>query len=120
MRSPPPVTWSLDHARNPERVAALVKLNAETTVRFDGIGPPLPGDLRTPRLVRAGAWFRGAPGRERDAAEAWAFEMKAYFHRGTGEQPEVSYAAGIYRVIGLIQTTHPGDVPDADGIVWFT
>jgi hypothetical protein len=37
-----------------------------------------------------------------------------------GEQPVVTYAGGVYTVIGLITTTHPGDHPKADGIVWFT
>jgi hypothetical protein len=58
--------------------------------------------------------------REREAAEALAFEMKAYFLRGTGEQPDVTYANGTYEVTGLITTTHPGDRPDEHGIVWFT
>jgi hypothetical protein len=113
------MTWSLDFARNPVRVASLTELNATADHRWDGIGSS--GDAGTePRLLRAGAQFTGVPGREREAAEAWAFEMTAYFKRGVGEQPVVSYAGGTYTVIGLIQTTHPGDRPRADGIVWFT
>lgn len=112
------MSWSLDFARSPERVAALTELNAGTPVRWDGGLSDIPGT--TPRLVLAGARFTGTPGREREAAEAWAFEMKAYFHRGVGEQPQVTYDHGTYTVIGLIQTTHPGDRPGKDGIVWFT
>lgn len=110
--------WSLDFARNPARVASLMKLNAETTYRYDGTGPA-PWGTAT-QLVLAGARFTGTPGREAEAAEAWAFEMKAYFHRGVGEPPKVTYDCGTYTVIGLIQTTHPGDHPGKDGIVWFT
>ena len=69
-------------------------------------------DLRTgPQLVTAVFRFRGGPGREQEAAEAWAFELTYYFLRGVGEQPSVSYdpAAGVYTVSGLMQTTHPGD-----------
>lgn len=67
-------------------------------------------DLMTePRQVTAIARFRGGPGREGEAAEAWAFELTYYFTRGTGEPPAVSYADGIYTVTGLMQTTHPGD-----------
>jgi hypothetical protein len=113
------MTWSLDFARNPVRVASLTELNATADDRWDGIGPS-GGTGTEPRLLRAGAQFTGSPGREREAAEAWAFEMKAYFKRGVGEQPVVSYASGVYTVIGLIQTTHPSDHPDAEGIVWFT
>jgi hypothetical protein len=111
------MTWSLDFARNPARVAALSEPSA--LPRWDGIGPSATGATE-PRLVRAGARFAGGPGREREAAEAWAFEMKAYFKRGVGEQPLVTYERGTYTVIGLIQTTHPGDHPKPDGIVWFT
>lgn len=67
-------------------------------------------DLMTePRQVTAIARFRGGPGREREAAEAWAFELTYYFTRGVGEPPLVSYENGIYICTGLIQTTHPGD-----------
>jgi hypothetical protein len=111
------MTWSLDFARDPARVAALSEQSA--LPRWDGIGPSGMGATE-PRLVRAAARFAGVPGREQDAAEAWAFEMKAYFKRGVGEPPAVTYAGGVYTVIGLIQTTHPGDRPKADGIVWFT
>lgn len=116
------MSWSLDYARDPGRVASLVRLNAGVTTRFDGTTPagsPLIIQV-PPRVVLAGARFTGGPGREQEAAEAWAFEMKAYFHRGVGEQPRVEYAHGTYSVTGLITTTHPGDRPDASGIVWFT
>ena len=67
-------------------------------------------DLMTePRQVTAVARFRGGPGREQEAAEAWAFELTYYFSRGVGEPPQVSYSGGIYTVTGLMQTTHPGD-----------
>lgn len=112
------MSWSLDFARSPERVALLTELNAQEGIRWDGTGNCI---LASPlRLVLAGTRFTGTPGREREAAEAWAFEMKAYFHRGVGEQPQVTYDHGTYTVIGLIQTTHPGDHPGKDGIVWFT
>jgi len=67
-------------------------------------------DMRTePRLVTAVFRFSGGPGREEEAAEAWAFELTYYFLRGVGEQPVVTYDAGVYTVSGLMQTTHPGD-----------
>jgi hypothetical protein len=114
------MTWSLDYALGAERVAILTELNATSALpRWDGIGPSGAGATE-PRLVRAGVRFTGRPGREREAAEAWAFEMKAYFKRGVREPPQVTYAGGVYTVIGLIQTTHPGDHPKPDGIVWFT
>lgn len=112
------MTWSLDFSRDPARVATLAELAVDSP-RWDGKGPPGVGATE-PRLVRAGARFTGTPGRKREAAEAWAFEMKAYFRRGTGEPPEVTYANGTYTVVGLITTTHPADRPRADGIVWFT
>lgn len=113
------MTWSLDFARNPERIASLTELYAITPLRFDGTTPH--GLCTAPRDVLAGARFRGGPGREEEARKAWAFEMKAYFHRGVGEPPVVtSYDGGVYTVIGLITTTHPGDQPDEQGIVWFT
>jgi hypothetical protein len=67
--------------------------------------------MTEPRQVTAVMEFRGGPGREAEAAEAWAFELTYYFTRGVGEPPLVSYdeAAGIYTCTGLIQTTHPGD-----------
>jgi hypothetical protein len=114
------MTWSLNFARNPDRVAALTETDAMSALpRWDGKSSGGHGATE-PRLVNAGVRFTGGPGREREAAEAWAFEMKAYFKRGTGEQPVVTYAGGVYTVIGLIQTTHPGDRPKPDGIVWFT
>jgi hypothetical protein len=66
--------------------------------------------LQTPvRQVTAVARFRGGPGREAEAAEAWAFEMVYYFTRAVGEPPRVEYADGVYTCTGLMQTTHPGD-----------
>lgn len=112
------MTWSLDFARDPARVAALSEPSA--LPRWDGKGQGGGWGETEPRLVLAGAQFTGTPGREREAAEAWAFEMAAYFKRGVGEQPEVTYSGGVYTVVGMIQTTHPGDHPKADGIVWFT
>jgi hypothetical protein len=117
------VTWSLDFTRNPERIAALAELNARTSLRYDGTTPHAAtlSVQAAPRTVLAGARFSGGPGREDEAREAWAFEMKAYFHRGVGEPPVItSYDGGVYTVIGLITTTHPGDHPDEQGIVWFT
>jgi hypothetical protein len=68
--------------------------------------------LQSPaRQVIAVARIAGPPGREADAAEAWAFELTYYFTRGVGEPPAVSYADSIYTVTGLIQTTHPHDQP---------
>jgi hypothetical protein len=63
-----------------------------------------------PRQVTAVIRFRGGPGREREAAEAWAFELTYYFTRGVGEPPQVTWADGIYTCTGLMQTTHPGDL----------
>lgn len=62
-----------------------------------------------PRNVVAIFCFRGGPGREQEAAEAWAFELTYYFTRGVGEPPAVVYRDGVYIVTGLMQTTHPGD-----------
>lgn len=62
-----------------------------------------------PRTVRAVMTFAGTPGREREAAEAWAFELTYYFTRAVGEQPEVTYEDGVYTCTGLMTTTHPGD-----------
>jgi hypothetical protein len=114
------MTWSLDFARDPARVATLTARSESALPRWDGTGSSGGTGATEPRLVNAGARFTGGPGREQEAAEAWAFEMKAYFKRGVGEQPRVTYASGVYTVIGLIQTTHPGDHPKPDGIVWFT
>jgi hypothetical protein len=61
------------------------------------------------RNVIAVTRFRGGPGREREAAEAWAFELTYYFKRGIGEPPQVTYAGGVYTCRGIMQTTHPGD-----------
>ena len=66
--------------------------------------------LQTPvRQVTAVCRFRGGPGREAEAAEAWAFELVYYFTRAVSERPQVEYADGIYTCTGLMQTTHPGD-----------
>lgn len=114
------MTWSLDYAREPGRVATLTRLYANDTARWDGRQPSTSRGATEPRLVRAGAQFTGPPGRELEAAEAWEFEVRVYFKRGVEEQPQVSYDGGVYTVTGLIQTTHPGDHPKPDGIVWFT
>ena len=67
--------------------------------------------LTEPRNVVAVCWFSGGPGREREAAEAWAFELTYYFLRGVGEPPGVIYADGVYTCSGMMTTTHPGDGP---------
>jgi len=67
------------------------------------------GLMTEPRQVTATARFRGKPGREAEAAAAWAFELTYYFTRGTGEAPRVTYADGIYTCTGIMQTTYPGD-----------
>lgn len=67
-----------------------------------------------PRQVTAVGRFAGPPGREHDAARAWAFELTYYFTRGVGEPPLVTYEHGVYTCTGLIQTTHPGDRPVTD------
>lgn len=72
------------------------------------------GLMTEPRQVIAIARFRGGPGREAEAAEAWAFELTYYFTRGIGEPPQVTYENGIYTCTGLMQTTHPGDRPVTD------
>jgi hypothetical protein len=73
-------------------------------------GPPVWKPIRTPASnVIAILRFYGGPGRERDAAEAWAFEITYYFLRGVGEQPAVEYSGGIYTASGMMTTTHPGD-----------
>lgn len=61
------------------------------------------------RNVLAVCRFRGGPGREQEAAEAWAFELTYYFLRGVGEAPQVAYENGVYTCSGLMSTTHPGD-----------
>jgi hypothetical protein len=61
------------------------------------------------RNVIAVTRFRGGPGREQEAAEAWAFELTYYFLRGVGEPPQVTYSDGIYTCQGIMQTTHPLD-----------
>lgn len=72
------------------------------------------GLMTEPRQVTAIARFRGVPGREAEAAEAWAFELVYYFTRGIGEPPAVDYADGIYTCTGIMQTTNPGDGPVTD------
>jgi hypothetical protein len=67
------------------------------------------GLMTEPRQVTAIARFRGGPGRGREAAQAWAFELTYYFTRGTGEPPLVTYENGTYTCTGLMQTTHPDD-----------
>jgi hypothetical protein len=113
------MTWSLDFVRDPKRIAVLTDASLSPLPRWDGRSSGGWGATE-PRLVNSGCQFSAGPGREQEAAEAWAFEMKAYFKRGVGEPPAVAYAAGVYSVTGLIQTTHPGDRPGPDGIVWFT
>lgn len=113
------MTWDLAFARDPGRVARLTELGRAGLPRYDGTCPDAPGQVPA-RVLPASAQFTGPPGREREAAEAWAFEMKAYFTRGVGEQPAVTYEGGTYTVTGLITTTHPGDRPGPDGIVRFT
>lgn len=80
------------------------------------------GLMTGPRQVTAIARFRGGPGREQEAAEAWAFELTYYFTRGIGEPPLVTYENGVYTCTGIMQTTHPGDrevtVFDADSEPW--
>lgn len=61
------------------------------------------------RQVTAVCRFAGGPGREREAAEAWAFELTHYFMRAVGEAPKVTYENGVYTCTGLMQTTHPHD-----------
>lgn len=72
------------------------------------------GFQTAPRQVTAVARFRGKPGREREAAEAWAFELTYYFTRGVSEPPQVSYENGVYTCTGVMQTTHPADGPVTD------
>jgi hypothetical protein len=74
----------------------------------------VPGLMTPPRAVTAIARFRGGPGREDEAAQAWAFELTYYFLRGVGEPPLVTYDGEIYTCTGLIQTTHQGDKPVTD------
>lgn len=61
------------------------------------------------RVVHAVFQFRGGPGREQEAAEAWAFELTHYFLRAVGEQPLVEYSNGVYTCTGLMTTTHSQD-----------
>jgi hypothetical protein len=68
-------------------------------------------DLRVPvRVVTAVTRFLAGPGREREAAEAWFFELRYFFLRGPAEAPPVvTYAGGVYTCTGQMTTTHPGD-----------
>jgi hypothetical protein len=66
-------------------------------------------NARSGRIVTAVMCFRAGPGRETEAAEAWAFELTYYFMRRAGEQPAVTYAGGVYTVTGLMTTSHPFD-----------
>lgn len=109
------MTWDLAYCRDPERVARLTELSNQD--RFDGTTGGVQGPLRH---VLASAQLAGPAGQEREAAEAWAFEMKNYFLRGVGEPPVVTWKDGVYTVTGLISTTHPADRPGPDGIVRFT
>jgi len=76
--------------------------------------------MTPPRVVTAVARFRAGPGREDEAAGAWAFEITYYFTRAVGEAPAVTYAPGwpgepgVYTCTGLMQTTHPGDHDPTD------
>lgn len=73
-------------------------------------GPPSWEPVRVPaRNVIAVYRFSGGPGRETEAAEAWAFEITYFFLRGVGEQPIVAYADRVYTVSGLMTTTYPYD-----------
>jgi len=130
------MTWSLAFVRNPQRIASLQQMRWEwprwdgenrlviRSLRSDELASGITSPPRPPEEVRtvlAGARFEGAPGQEAEAAAAWASELNLYFCRGlTSIPPEVTYADGVYTVIGFIKTTHPGDHPDADGIAWFT
>ena len=56
--------------------------------------------LMTPvRQVTAVMRFSGSPGRDDEAAEAWAFELTCYFLRGVSERPQVTYADGTGETI---------------------
>jgi hypothetical protein len=76
------------------------------------------------REVIAIARFRGGPGREAEAAMAWSFELKYYFHRGINpdQPPQVTYEDGVYTCTGTMVTTHPGDraitIFDEDADPW--
>ena len=112
--------WSLDFTRDPRRVTFLESLHVkDPPPRWDGSEEP--SRLQVPAHdVLAGMRFTGSPGREDEAARAWAFELKVYFLRGVGEQPQVSHDGSVYTVVGLMRTTHPWDTPGEDGIVWFS
>jgi hypothetical protein len=62
--------------------------------------------VRTVAVMR----FSGAPGRDKDAALAWGFELKYYFMRGVGETPpSVTWEDGVYTCAGMMTTSHPHD-----------
>lgn len=119
--SRPPDVWDLDWAVDEARHERLIALHeAAATAFWDGQRDSQGLGTAEPRLLHAQCQFRGGPGREADAAKGWAWELGTYFKRGIGEPPVVTYADGIYTVVGLMQTTHPNDHPNADGIVVFT
>lgn len=114
--------WNLDYCTNQARIDYLQNLQAEhpNQTRWDGISGNTNPYATEPRCILAQCQFEGGPGRDTEAAQAWAFELKHYFKRGVGEQPTVTYDNGVYTVIGLIQTTHPHDHTDHRGIAVFT
>lgn len=107
---------AMDAGFPPEPPMALGK---DMTMIFNGstptTGPPSWTPIHIPvSNVIAIMRFYGEPGRERDAAEAWAFEITYYYLRCVGEQPAVVYQNGIYTVSGMMTTTHPGDRAETD------
>jgi hypothetical protein len=91
-----------------------LSLGKDMTMIFNGgaptTGPPSWEPIHVPASnVIAIMRFYGGPGRERDAAEAWAFEITYYYLRSVGEQPAVEYTDGVYTVSGMMTTTHPCD-----------
>lgn len=70
----------------------------------------VPGLMTAPRKCVAVFKFKAGPGRERDAALAWGFELRYYFTRGVSDEPpHVVYKNGTYICAGQMITTHPGD-----------
>jgi hypothetical protein len=62
--------------------------------------------MKTTAVMR----FTGGPGREKDAALAWGFELKYYFTRGVDDDPPaVTYKDGVYTCAGTMTTSHPAD-----------
>lgn len=77
--------------------------------------PQATGNKAEPRIVTAITRFRGGPGRERDAALAWGFELMYYFLRAPGEAPQlVIYDDGVYTCTGQMMSTHPREPDPAD------